>query len=242
VDTAQVAVYLQQQFTGQLVLYVADMAKILGKSEKAIAGLIARDGLPFKVKLLGGLRCVDIFQVAQWLASTPGAAEEVAAAPAVPATRAKSVPSRKLGRREQVTAALSPSLPSMAQQLLEMRHDHAQAIRRFAGSCQGVEQTFIVEVADVLQGRGLRYFVSVRAGGDGFGSEAGSLDATTEYHNQRDAEDVLLDHLMLASRTARTHAVSYELSYGQHPLFRCSVVSTQFFVEVNELGLEFPGM
>jgi hypothetical protein len=68
--------HLQSQYSGQLVLYVDDIAKVLGKSDKAISNLIARDALPFKVKTVGGLRCTDIFQVAQWLASDQDIAEE----------------------------------------------------------------------------------------------------------------------------------------------------------------------
>lgn len=243
-DASQVAAFLQQQFAGQLVLYVADMAKILGKSEKAIAALIARDGLPFKVKLLGGLRCVDIFQVAQWLASTSGASEEVMTQPAVPAPRPKSLPSKKTARHAQEMDVLSASLPPMAQQILAMRHDHGQALRRFAGLCQGMERVFMEELADVLQGRGSSYLVSVSAGegGDRVGSGAVLSDSVTEHLTQRDAEDALLDHLMIASREARVQPVTYALSYRQLLLFECVVVNTHFSIEVNELGLEFPGM
>jgi len=75
-DFNQVLAHLQSQFSGQLVLYVDDIAKVLGKSEKAVANLIARDGLPFKIKTIGRNRCVDVFQVAQWLASDSQMAEE----------------------------------------------------------------------------------------------------------------------------------------------------------------------
>src|SRR5450756_1291023 len=74
-DGNQVIAHLQSQFSGQLVLYVDDIAKVLGKSDKAISNLIARKGLPFKIKTVGGLRCVDIFQVAQWLSSVEEAPE-----------------------------------------------------------------------------------------------------------------------------------------------------------------------
>jgi hypothetical protein len=68
---------LRTQFPGQIVLYVNDIAKILGKSPKAIQNLIERKNLPFTVKLVGGLRCVDVYQVAQWATSNAEVANEV---------------------------------------------------------------------------------------------------------------------------------------------------------------------
>ncbi len=60
-NSSQIADHLKNQFLGASVLYVRDLATVLGKSEKAVANLISRKDLPFKVKNLGGLRCVDIY-------------------------------------------------------------------------------------------------------------------------------------------------------------------------------------
>ena len=68
-DFELIKVALQAQFPGQLVLYVGDIAKILGKSKKGISNLVARNNLPFQVKTVGRARCVDVFQMAQWLSS-----------------------------------------------------------------------------------------------------------------------------------------------------------------------------
>ena len=59
------------------MLYVEDLATVLGKSEKAVANLIARDGLPFNIKTIGRRRCASVHQVAQWLASDSDAVTEV---------------------------------------------------------------------------------------------------------------------------------------------------------------------
>jgi len=77
-DFERVLASLQARFAGQMVLYAPDLAKILGKSEKAIEHLIRRSHLPFQVKSLGKARCVDIFQVAQWLSTDAAMAKEVA--------------------------------------------------------------------------------------------------------------------------------------------------------------------
>ncbi len=60
---------LQGQFPGRLVFYVEDLVKILGKTKRALDGLIAREQLPFKIKKISGRWCVDILQLAAWLAS-----------------------------------------------------------------------------------------------------------------------------------------------------------------------------
>jgi hypothetical protein len=77
-DFEQVLASLQAQFAGQMVLYATDLAKILGRSEKAVAHLLARNHLPFQVKKVGKVRCVDIFQVAKWLSTDASLANEIA--------------------------------------------------------------------------------------------------------------------------------------------------------------------
>lgn len=77
-DYSSVLAHLQSQFAGKLVLYVDDIAMVLGMSNKAISDLIAGNELPFNVKTLAGARCVDIFQVAQWLSSNAEMSAQVA--------------------------------------------------------------------------------------------------------------------------------------------------------------------
>ena len=76
-DIGLVLEHLRAQFKEQMVLYAGDLAKILNKSEKAVQQLISRGSLPFQVKSIGGRKCVDIFQVAKWLASDLDAPEEL---------------------------------------------------------------------------------------------------------------------------------------------------------------------
>ncbi len=60
---------LQSQYPGRLVLYADDIATILGKTKRSIDGLIARGGLPFRIKKLNGRWCTGILDVANWLSS-----------------------------------------------------------------------------------------------------------------------------------------------------------------------------
>lgn len=165
-DAADIAATLQMQFAGQLVLYVPDMAKIFGKSEKAVTSLISRDGLPFKVKFLGSRQCVDIFQVAVWLASTNGAAEEVTQS----TSAIESMPTRKSSRKSTkgspvAVANLDSTLMTpMAQALLAMRHDRAEDIEHYAARFVGDEKDFLLGVAQAVSGRGPRYRVTVAVG------------------------------------------------------------------------------
>lgn len=59
--------HLKEQYPGRYVLYCRDLAQILSRSEASVSHLLDRGHLPFKVKKVGRERCVDIFQVAQWL-------------------------------------------------------------------------------------------------------------------------------------------------------------------------------
>ena len=134
--------HLQNQFSGSMVLYVDDIAKILGKSDKAVSNLIARDALPFKVKTVGGLRCVDIFQIAQWLSSDKGMAQESVAPNAEisppkvntePRTFVRPIKPIKLSEVRTLTSSNArPALTgTMAAKILKMRHAQASALGRF---------------------------------------------------------------------------------------------------------------
>lgn len=151
-DFSVVLNHLQSQFSGQLVLYVDDIAKVLGKSDKAISNLIARDALPFNVKTVGGLRCVDIFQVAQWLSSDEDMAKQgvgVQAKPTPPKLESKPVKPTKL-TKVQEQAAPAPT-GKVAAMLLKMRHSHAAAMGRFVHGLRSIDDVvFMNEVMEKL--------------------------------------------------------------------------------------------
>jgi len=50
-------------------LYLDDIVKVLATTKRSIEGLIQRKSFPFETKKIGGRICVDIVQVARYLAS-----------------------------------------------------------------------------------------------------------------------------------------------------------------------------
>ena len=143
VTPEQVLSHLQAQYPGQVVLYAAELAKVLGKTEKALAHLISRDRLPFELKSLGGRKCVDIFQLADWLAT--GGQEGVSP------EQTGAVRPKGAGRGAQSAGERKPrgAKSSIGARLMEMRHQAATVARRLAASCvDPQEAAFLVELAE----------------------------------------------------------------------------------------------
>ena len=141
--------YVQNQFPGQLVLYVNDIAKILRKSDKAVSDLITRHQLPFQVKTVGRLRCVDIFQVAQWLSSGQEPSNELISSPTKPP------PSK--GKPRPIKPVKAPLVDEpaptgkVAAMLLKMRHSQAEAMGRFVYDLESPDDmAFMNEVMEKL--------------------------------------------------------------------------------------------
>ncbi len=136
--------HLQEMFPGRLVLYAPDMAKVLGLTERALAHLIERGRFPFPVKTIGRRRCVDIFKVAEWLASNGN----------LPNQRARedelsSKPARTNKRGSSVENTDRQS--SIAKRLIEMRHRMSSGIAQMASnSLLSMERVFWFEVAEFL--------------------------------------------------------------------------------------------
>ena len=149
-ESSIILAHLQNQFSGQLVLYVDDIAKVLGKSDKAISNLIARDALPFKVKTVGGLRCIDIFQVAQWLSSDQDMAQESFVDARPPPSKVKSTPvrsTRLTKGQEQFPSTEAPALTGKAAAiLLKMRHAQA-SVCGSASKCAAVSAILLPRFA-----------------------------------------------------------------------------------------------
>ena len=135
---------LQTRFPGQLVLYVKDIAVILGKSEKALANLISLGSLPFQVKLVGNLRCVDVYQIAQFLSTD---IDQVELAEVLKPLPLKNVSTSLPSKKAKVIKAPAPT--GIALQIMQMRHDHAMALSRFAKCLSDpLAQQFMQDVAE----------------------------------------------------------------------------------------------
>ena len=81
-DKQAILADLRAQFGKKSVLYAADLAELLGKSEQALANLRHRGGLTLPVKPVGGRPAVSIYAVVDWLADgEPIAPKSAKAAP-----------------------------------------------------------------------------------------------------------------------------------------------------------------
>jgi hypothetical protein len=136
--------HLQGMFPGRLVLYAPDLAKVLGLSERSLAHLIERGRFPFPVKTMGRRRCVDIFQVAEWLAANGD----------MPDQRASEVSKPKSARTKKSDNGSTRSAggqSSIAKRLIEMRHRMSAGIAQMASACYGsIDRMFWFEVAEFL--------------------------------------------------------------------------------------------
>lgn len=243
--------HLQTQFSGQLVLYANDIAKVLGKSEKAIAHLIARDQLPFKVKMLGGLRCVDIFQVAQWLASEQEVAQEVVASPAKVVKSLAAVKRPKVQKTPKVVpngsvAGAQAKPGSMAASILAMRHDAPQAMARFASRLRNVdEMAFMNEVleqlfypADFLTSN---YVVTLKK----FAPKTCKVlvQETRSYFPSEDhASDFLVVKLVGMRDSKNSRIAHLRLEHDTDTLFHAVVTNSKLDILNNSMSLALPGL
>ena len=249
---------LQKQFSGQLVLYVDDIAKVLGKSDKAISNLIARDALPFKVKTVGGLRCVDIFQVAQWLSSDEDLAKQSVEADAKPTPPKfiskpdKLVKPIKLTRgQEQLPSGEAPALTGkVASMLLKMRHGQATAMGRFVHGLRNVDDVvFMNEVmeklfyaADFLSSS---YVVTIKKLAPQ-GAKILAEETRSFFGNEESAADFLVKKLTkwrYRKGTSRSKLVEhFVLEKSGNTLFHALVCDGKLTVASDSLGIEFPGL
>jgi len=250
-DFSVVLNHLQSQFSGQLVLYPKDIAKVLGKSEKAIAHLIARSQLPFKVKMLGGHRCVGIYEVAQWLASDQEVAQDVAAPPTIkPSKAAKAVVAVKgpkmLKRPEVASASEKPGRKGlMVDKILAMRHDAPQVMARFANSLRDANAVvFMHEVLEELfYPRDMltaNYVVTVKR----FASKASQAilkESRAYFPNEENARNFTLERLSEFEETKSLRTSHLLLEHGGTKLFHVVVSNGQVVVLDNTIDFYKPG-
>lgn len=139
---------LQRRFGAQLVLYPADLALIFGESEKALTNLMSRNALPFEVKWLGGRRCVDIYQIARWLAEDDAAPKPEVDDTLVANAGTRAIPAPKKFGQASIPA---PARSKMADQIIRMRHEQASSLSQFNAIYHSKhERLFILEVIEAL--------------------------------------------------------------------------------------------
>lgn len=249
-----VLAHLQNQFSGQLVLYVDDIAKVLGKSDKAVSNLIARKALPFKVKTVGGLRCVDVFQVAEWLSRDQDVAEEAVAEDASPLPfngNPKPLTSSKLNKgKERLPSEETPVLTGRAAaMLLKMRHGQASAMGRFVHGLRNNDDfVFMNEVMEKLfytaDQLSSSYVVVVkRLATKG---KKNLAEETRKYFGTADDADRFLTLTLDKSRSRRGSQKNklvehFVLEQAGKTLFHAIAGDQKLTVIVNLIGMEFFG-
>lgn len=251
-DYSNILDYLQLRFAGQLVLYVDDMAVVLGKSEKAIANLIARKALPFKVKTVGGLRCVDIFQVAQWLSSDEDmAADSIAAevSPTPSKLKPKSAkPVKLIQLQESVPAEAPPVLTGkLAAKLLSMRPGQTAALGRFVHSLRNIDD--VVFMNDVLE----KLFYTVDMLSSSYlvtlkrlapkGSKVLSEESRKYFATEDDAAEFMmlkLSNWRLRKQTSKYRSIEhFVMEHSGQTLFHAITCNHKLAVVNNVTGFEF---
>lgn len=143
-DADQYLQHLQDQYPGQFVLYPSDLAKILGKTEKALAHLIYRGRIPFEMKTLGGRKVAGIYQVAEWLA---GLSDESLA----PGREEQGSSTVGSGPKSSVSSARPRGSKSgIGARLMEMRHEAALSLSRIGLTIDADDAPFLNELIERL--------------------------------------------------------------------------------------------
>ena len=252
--------HLQNQFSGSMVLYVDDIAKILGKSDKAVSNLIARDALPFRVKTVGGKRCVDIFQIAQWFSSDVDMAQECVA-PTAETSRPKvntehrtSVrpirPIKLAQAHKQPSSTERPALTgTMAAAILKMRHAQSASIGRFIhGLPNDDEVAFMWEVMEKLfsndDNPSTGYVVTIKKLNEA-GEQFLGIGTPAHFEMQEQACDFLMERLndwRFRKPLFSERCVDYfALKHFEETLFHAVARDERLTVTINSVAMEFLG-
>lgn len=252
-DFSVVLNHLQNMYPGQLVLYCDDIAKILGTSDKAIAHLIARDRLPFKVKKVGGQRCVDIFQVAQWMFSDEAIAIDcVGEVPksAKSESKSKAIQTAKPSATQTSPVDAQKGLTgNIAAEVLKMRHDYAPAMRRLVHGLRATDD--IVFMNEVMEKLFFAFdllpssFVVISKRLAFKGAKPLAEEIRTYFESESDAVDVIVGNLVdwrhckdLDVEKFNQHIV---LEHSGQILFHAIFAGKCLSIVESSIGLDLPG-
>lgn len=246
----QVVAHLQSQFSGQLVLYVDDIAKVLGKSDKAISNLIARKGLPFKIKTVGGLRCVDIFQVAQWLSSVEETPENgTRLSDAVPLkllSKSKKAKPGKSVKPDERGETNQPLTGLMAAEILRSRPKFMAPMQRFVSGLRSPEElAFMHEVQEKLfysaNLLASSYVVTIRKLAP-LGYKLLCEETIQSFESEDHACDFLVGRLSRYRRTKSKHVVHFVLAHSGATLCHAIFTAGDWTILDNAIELDLYGL
>lgn len=248
-SSSEVISYLQTQYSGQIVLYVDDIARLLGKSEKAIAHLISRKKFPFEIKMVGGLKCVDIFQVAQWVSSNAKLSTDIEMLPtAAPATLKSKSKRPKSSAPDKLAEPVSkePLTGLMAAEILRSRHKFKAPMQRFvAGLRNPDEVAFMQEVQEKLfystNLLSSSYVVSIRKLAP-LGYKLQCEETIKSFGSEDQACDFLVDRLCRHRRTKSRHVFHIVLTHTGATLFHVVITAGDWTFLNNAIELQLSGM
>jgi hypothetical protein len=225
-DIGLVLEHLRAQFKEQMVLYAGDLAKILNKSEKAVQQLISRGSLPFQVKSIGGRKCVDIFQVAKWLASDLDAPEELN--PSKENSESKSAKPRH--------SSSQAGRSSIGKRLMERRHAQAAQLLRLADSLQDIDEgVFLRSIVEKYafpstEANDWGYKVSCKSQTISNG-EVVRTESSVVYADLQDAMASLGDFLC---QTSSAVSARVKISKGRSCVFLAMKISSSSWVTIRD--------
>ena len=249
-SNSEVISFLQTEYSGQIVLYVDDIARLLGKSEKAIAHLISRKKLPFEIKMVGGLKCVDIFQVAHWLSSK---AELMStdlemlptAAPAALKSKSK-LPKSSAPDKLAEPGFKEPLTGLMAAEILRSRHKFKAPMQRFVSGLRNPEEVaFMQEVQEKLFYSAAllasSYVVTIRKLAP-LGYKLQCEETIKSFESEDQACDFLVGRLSRYRRTKSKHVLHFELAHTGATLFHVVVTAGDWTFLNNAIELQLSGL
>lgn len=249
-SSSEVISHLQTQFSGQMVLYVDDIAQVLGRSEKAIAHLISRKKLPFEVKMVGGLKCVDIFQVAHWLSSKAELMStdlEMLPTEAPASLKAKSKRSKSSAPDKPAEqASKEPLTGLMAAEILRSRHKFKAPMQRFVSGLRNPDEVaFMQEVQEKLfysaSLLASSYVVSIRKLAP-LGYKLQCEETIKSFGSEDQACDFLVDRLCRHRRTKSRHVFHIVLTHTGATLFHVVITAGDWTFLNNAIELQLSGM
>ena len=249
-SSSEVISHLQTQFSGQMVLYVDDIAQVLGRSEKAIAHLISRKKLPFEVKMVGGLKCVDIFQVAHWLSSKAELMStdlEMLPTEAPASLKAKSKrPKSSAPDKPAEPVSKEPLTGLMAAEILRSRHKFKAPMQRFVSGLRNPDEVaFMQEVQEELfysaSLLASSYVVSIRKLAP-LGYKLQCEETIRSFGSEDQACDFLVDRLCRYRRTKSRHVFHIVLTHTGATLFHVVITAGDWTFLNNAIELQLSGM
>lgn len=218
----------------------------MGRSEKAISELIARKSLPFEIKKVGGLRCVDIFQVAQWVSSKAELSKDVVKQPTAALKSNSKRPKSSVPEKLAEPDSKEPLTGLMAAEILKARRKFMAPMQRFVSCLRSPEEAaFMHEVQEKLfYSENLlasSYVVTIRKLAP-LGYKQLCEETIKSFESEALAGDFLVSRLCRCRQTKSKHVLHFVLTHSGATLFHAIVTAGYWTILNNAIELELNGL